>query len=163
VGRYFTPTSVHLATTALKDELIARLREELSVARADRLHAEAARDAAVGKAFELLTPKAAAVVIPDAKIQREPRPAPPTLDLSEVDPTNNSAIRDIALSEMPSGKVNANFLIQKMESVRAQVYLAHAVKAEKAREVGTISEVPSVVEAMIDAAIIAGKEQARTQ
>lgn len=162
MAKYFTSTSVHLATLALKDELIAFLRTELSEARADRLRAEEARDAAVSKAIEILTPKPAEASTPEVRTPREPLPIPETLDLSMVDPTDNAAITTIARSEMPSGKINASFLVQKIESVRAQVYLAHAAKAERAKEVGTIQEIPDDIAAMIDGAITKGKEQART-
>lgn len=165
MGKYFTFTSVHLATLALKDEQIAALRNELSVARADRLRAEEARDAAVTKSFELLTPKPVEVLRPEARV-REPKVAPKTLDLAEVDPTDNVALRDLALAEM-SGKANATHLMQKMESIRGQVYMARAAKSERAREVGTVrapaEPVPEDINAMIDNAIAQGKQQARTQ
>ena len=151
--------SFHLALMALKDEQIAFLRNELSVARTDRLRADAARDAAVAKAFELLKP--AEVATPEARI-RTPRPQPKTLDLAEVDPTDNNAIRDLALAEMPAGTANATFLLNKMESIRSQVYAAKAARSARAREVGSI-EVPQAVNEIIEAAIAKGKEQARTQ
>jgi hypothetical protein len=158
VGKYLTFTSVHLATMALKDELIASLRSELSVARTDRLRADAARDAAVARSFELLTPRTAQVAPAGEKT---PRKEVPTLDLSEVDPTDNNAIRDLALREMP-GKASAGLMVQKMESIRAQVYLARLAKSERAKEVGTI-EVPESVNTQIEDAIAKGKEQARVQ
>ncbi|HEV2709151.1 MAG TPA: hypothetical protein VGU67_02960 [Edaphobacter sp.] len=158
MGRYFTSTAVHLATLALKDEQIATLRADLSAARADRIRSEESRDAAITKVFDLLTPKQPSA--PEPRIPREPRPAPPTLDLAEIDPADTDAIRDIAISEMPSGKINASFLMQKIESVWTQVHLARAAKAERAKEVGTI---PADVSTMIDEAIAKGKEQARTQ
>lgn len=157
----FVFKSVHLAHMALKDEQIATLRNDLSVARTDRLRSEAARDAAVTKAFELLTAKPAEVATPEARI-RTPRPAPKALDLAEVDPTDNAAIRDIALSEMPAGKGNATLLMNKMGSIRGQVYAAIAAKSVRAREVGNI-EVPRSVNDQINAAIAQGREQARIQ
>jgi hypothetical protein len=157
----FVFKSVHLALVALKDEQIKSLRDELSVARTDRLRSEAARDAAVLKAFELLTPKPVEVITPGARV-REPRPTPETLDLSLVDPTDNNAIRDLALNEMPSGKASANLLMAKMENIRKQVYAAIAAKSARAREVGTI-EMPQSVSDQIDAAMEQGKQQARTQ
>jgi hypothetical protein len=160
----FILKSVHLAHMALKDEQIAALRNDLSVARTDRLRSETARDVAVAKAFELLTPKPAEVVRPEARI-RTPQPAPPpTLDLAEVDPTDNDAIRDLALAEMPAGKGNATLLMSKMESIRNQVYAAKAAKVARSREIGRI-DAPTAPQHVIDAievAIAQGKQQART-
>jgi hypothetical protein len=161
VGRYFTSTAVHLATLALKDEQIAFLRKQLDEAHEECRRAGEARDAAVSKAFEILTPKPA----PErgARAPREPRTPPQTLDLAEVDPTDTAAIRDIALSEMPAGRINPNFLIHKIENIRNQVYLARAAKSERAKEVGVIQEVPAAITEMIESAITTGREQARTQ
>lgn len=157
--------SVHLATVALKDELIAALRSELSTARTDRLRADSDRNAAVSKAFELLTPKPAEVAKPGV-IVRRPVPEPETLDLSKVDPTDNHALAAIAVSEMGGGRLNASALQSKIESLRGQVLLAQAAKRARAQEVGTVTDTPQMdippdIAAMIDAAEAKGKEQAR--
>jgi hypothetical protein len=156
--------SVHLAHMALKDEQIALLRSELSNAREDRLRAETARDAAVAQAFTLLAPRPAEVGSPEVN-KRTRQPEPPTLDLAEVDPTDNAALAQLALREMPAGKRNASLLQHKIASIRTQVYAAIAAKSERAKEVGTVAapqDTPSWVSDMIDGAIAQGKEQART-
>lgn len=151
--------SVHLAHMALMSEQIAALRNELSVARTDRLRAEASRDAAIAKAFEVLSPKPAEVVSPEVRTHT-PRAEPETLDLSQVDPSDNRAIRDLALAEMGGGKASATLLLTKMDNIRKQVYAAIAAKSVRASEVGNI---PQSVNDLIDSAISQGKEQARTQ
>lgn len=152
----FILRSVHLAHLALKDEHIASLRSELSVARTDRLRAEAARDAAVTKAFDLLTPKPAEAAKTEVRPRRE-KAATPARDLSQIDPNDQEAIRDIALSEMSPGKTNATFLTQKMASIKAQIHQARAAKHVRATEVGPP---PENIAAMIDNAISDGKERA---
>lgn len=162
MGKYFTSTEVHVATVALKDEHIASLHKELAIARAERIRAEEARDSAVNKLIEALTPKPLAI---PQKVVREPKPPTPELDLSRIDPMDQGSIRDIALSEMPSGKISASLLMSKMENIKTQVLLAHAAKADRAKEVGTVqvAAIPDEVAALIDGAIAKGKEQARTQ
>ena len=149
---------MHVALLALKQEQIVALRLEVSDARARAERAEQARDAAIAKAFEVMTARPIEMVA----LPRERRAAPPELDLSRIDPSDNSAIRDLALNEMPGGKANASLLQAKMENIRTQVRAAHAAKAARAREVGAMAEPPpKTVNDQIEAAIAAGRERAR--
>lgn len=155
--------ALHTAIVAVKDEQIQNLREELVAARADRLQADASRDAAIEKLIEAMTPKPAPP--PPRFVRRdqtEPATPPKTLDLSEVDPNDKKAIRDIAISEMPSGKQSGTMLLQKMESIRAQAIIAQAAKRERSKEVGVLSA-PESVMAKIEAAEQEGRERARVQ
>lgn len=157
----FISRSTHLALMALKDEQIASLREELATSRADRAAAEQARDVAITKALDILTPKPHP--IPLSPLLQPPRPEPPTLDLAEVDPGDTQAVHDLALREMPAGKVGANLLLHKMNSIRTQIHAARAARAARAMEVGTIAapaETPAWVGNAIEEAMARGREQA---
>ena len=146
--------AVHAALMELKDEQIALLRAELTHLRAEVLRADQQRDHAIAQLLDRPEPA-------EVKPRRQ---APPTLDLALVDPSDNQAIRDLALSEMPAGKANASLLLAKMENIRSQVRAAHQAKAARAREVGSVrTEVPQSVQDQIDAAMATGREQARAQ
>jgi len=160
---WFLSRATHLALMAAKDEQIAALRDELSVSRSDRVAAEQARDAAITRALDILTPQPA--IVAAAPAPRTERTVPPTLDLAEVDPADTAAVRDLALNEMPAGKVSARLLLHKMDNIRAQIHAARAAKSARAMEVGTIAtaapEPPAWVGSAIEEAIAKGREQAR--
>lgn len=153
--------ALHTAIVAVKDEQIQNLREELATARADRLQADASRDAAIEKLIEAMTPKPQPIprfVRRDQ--QATPMEKPDTLDLAEVDPNDKQAIRAIAFTEMPPGKPSASHVLQKMESIRAQIVIAQAAKRQRAMEPGVLS-VPESVMAKIAAAEQEGIDRAR--
>jgi hypothetical protein len=154
--------ALHTAIVAVKDEQIQSLREELAAARADRLQADASREAAIENLIEAMTPKPLPTPRFIRRDQAEPHSEPPTLDLAEVDPNDKIAIRNLALREMPTGKNSASHVLQKMESIRAQAIIAQAAKRQRAMEPGVLSA-PESVMAKIEAAEQAGREQARVQ
>lgn len=159
----FVWKSLHLALLAAKDEQIQSLREDLYVARADRLRAETGRDVAVKQTIEALTPKPVVAPAPPRFIRRDQaEPERPTkiYDLAEVDPNAKAAIRDIALSRMSKGKQSGGLFLATMEGIRQEILLAQVVKSEKAKQVGVISA-PESVMAKIEAAEQEGKERAR--
>ena len=144
---------------ALKDEQIVTLSRELARAQHAVTRAEAERDRLLLHLLDRVNTAAR------AELPRAERVVPVELDLAEVDPSDNQAVRDLALNEMPA-KANASLLLLKMESIRKQIHAARFARSQRAREVGSIAAAPAEapppwVAELIDHAVTQGKENAR--
>jgi hypothetical protein len=152
--------STHDALLRSKDQEIQTLSQQLKEANHATARAMGMYQKSVDKLTEALTPKPEPVAVPYRRRRVEETPAekPKTLNLRDVDPTDNKAIYTIALGETPSinGKVNPVALQRKADSIRRQILDLKAQGPD--RNMGTI---PGNVAEMIANAEAAGVSAAK--
>ncbi len=150
----------HGAIVAGKDEQLRRLEADVEYLRAELSRSREENASTVEQAFSLMRPQLPGIV-PKRRVQAEETSEriPETLDLSQVDPSDNEALVLIARREMPPGsRASATHVMRKVEMLREQVIEAHNAKN---KAYTTPAYVPASVAAKIEAAEQAGVQQAK--